>query len=485
MHKLSLGRPRGRRQITSTARGIDSESSKQLNFFATPLDILSMGPPGSDWRLAPEAAEDPAYTRHETYFFEDGNIMFLVETKTEAQTEEAGASAKAYAEAEAKAESGAKALADAKRAKNEATKKATAAKAKYKEAKAMVEKAKAKVEAESKAKADAEAHREAEAKAAVEDAKAASAATLVQCGPGEARPTEPEETAGNNDGQAKAIAGVPANVTDKAPNQAKGLPAEASAEKPEPTPAPLANAGRSTQPPAALQLTDTSANVAKSTQPAQAVPESQPANDNAPPSADASQPPRVPEKNGISAAADTVPAADQQVPPPAPKDEPAVLQTGGPASKPTLRFDHLRMESDASATSGSSPSTPADDITWSKVEDSEDGEQSGMKQLSKGQKKRLKLRQRKAQRGEENGSHTPSASGATTSRVVNVAAQGLKAPSVAAVDVPVEEGDGELVDSKVGNSGDEPVIVDSPPSTDEAKVSNGFFDDDDDDDGWL
>ncbi|KAI0262153.1 hypothetical protein BC834DRAFT_958893 [Gloeopeniophorella convolvens] len=357
---------------------------------------------------AHEAEDAKAWAEAEANANAEAEVQAQAQAETKARAEakeEAGVSARAYAEAKAKVEVEAKAFADAKRAKKEATKKATAAKAKHKEAKAMAEKAKIKAGAEAKAKAEAEeqARREAEAKAA----KATSAATFTQCESGEVRPTKLEKAACTNAGPAKAVASISAKVIDKVLVQAIGQLAEASAGKSEPTQTPAANAGESAEPAVAPQPPNAPANVAKSTEPAQAAPESQPSKDD--PLA-TSQPPPVPEKRGVSATTDAAPVTDQQAPlaledesavsqpsanvaqatetpapqltggttPPAP--DAADAKAGRSASIPVLRLNHIRMES------GWGPSTPADDV----ASGSEYAEQSGTKQSLENQKKKSK-----------------------------------------------------------------------------------------------
>ncbi|KAI0262156.1 hypothetical protein BC834DRAFT_892175 [Gloeopeniophorella convolvens] len=270
---------------------------------------------------------------------------------------------------------------------------------------------------------------------------AASSSTLAQRESGEAKLTTPEEAAGINDRPARAVACAPAKVTDKPPNQAKGPPTEAGAEKLEPTPAPVGNAGDGAVPPFSPWLPnensatlDASANVVKSTSSAQPAPEFQPTKDDVSALSDASQPPPVPKKSAAATvvAADAASAADQQAPSPAPKDEQVASQpsadtaqadempvprwtikvaqvapdatdatTDGPVSRSTLRLDHLRMENGAS-----SPSTLVDEVPLSAVEGIDDGEQ-GRKLSKNARKKLLRQKEKKAREAERSRPYIP------------------------------------------------------------------------------
>ncbi|KAI0263858.1 hypothetical protein BC834DRAFT_885912, partial [Gloeopeniophorella convolvens] len=65
--------------VSAGSLGDGPEPQPPSGIPATLLDAPTTGSPGSDSLSAPAAAEDPAFTRHEMYFFEDGNITFLVD----------------------------------------------------------------------------------------------------------------------------------------------------------------------------------------------------------------------------------------------------------------------------------------------------------------------------------------------------------------------------------------------------------------------
>ena len=112
--------------------------------------------------------------------------------------------------------------------------------------------------------------------------------------------------------------------------------------------------------------------------------------------------------------------------------------------KPTLRIDHIRDFGTSSAVCTSGPEEPADEAPLCSLE-SEDWDEVLKPQLSKTQKKSMRIRkasaQKQAQKGEKNSLHYPSR--AAPNSVDNSLVQEPKTIATAPVDIP--GGEGEVV----------------------------------------
>lgn len=138
-------------------------------------------------------------------------------------------------------------------------------------------------------------------------------------------------------------------------------------------------------------------------------------------------------------------------------------------TKLTLLTDRVRELSTASIMSASSsaPGTPAEDVASSAVDDEEDvaPEQGGPSSKSKKKKSKSK---KKKNKGEKNSPHPPSAE--TVRHTDNSTIQDRNPPPVAItapVDIPIVDGEGELVEKEASGEEDSPVIVDKVDSSGE------------------
>lgn len=133
------------------------------------------------------------------------------------------------------------------------------------------------------------------------------------------------------------------------------------------------------------------------------------------------------------------------------------------ATKLTLLTDRVRELSTASIMSASSstPGTPAEDVASSAV-DEEEGSRAGTSAKNKKKKKNNK----KKNKGEKNSPHPPSTE--TVRNTDNSTTQDRNPPVVATtapVDIPIVEGESELVEKEASGGEDSPVLVDKVDSS--------------------
>ena len=132
------------------------------------------------------------------------------------------------------------------------------------------------------------------------------------------------------------------------------------------------------------------------------------------------------------------------------------------ATKLTLLTDRVRELSTASIMSASSstPGTPAEDVASSAV-DEEEGSRAGTSAKNKKKKKN-----KKKNKGEKNSPHPPSTE--TVRNTDDSTTQDRNPPVVATtapVDIPIVEGEGELVEKEASGGEDSPVLVDKVDSS--------------------